>query len=125
MQKIPFRKLSIIALFVMLIIIATIGIFIHYQREIPAKPAIPVSHAAVAYGIRLDSLDIIYGAVANNQNLSSLLVDHIPHDVIDRIAKYTGEIFDVRKIKSGNRYARIFSKDSLKRTEYFISLLTD
>ena len=120
MQKIPFRKLSIIALFVMLIIIAAIGIFIHYQREIPAKPAILVSHVAVAYGIRLDSLDIIYGAVANNQNLSALLADYVPHDVIDRIAKGTGEIFDVRKIKSGNRYARIFSKDSLKRTEYFI-----
>ena len=120
MQKILFRKLSVFALFVMLIIIAAIGIFIHYQREIPAKPAIPVSHAAVAYGIRLDSLDIVYGTVANNQNLSALLADYVSNDVIDRIAKCNGEIFDVRKIRTGNRYARIFSKDSLKRTEYFI-----
>ncbi|MCX6267210.1 MAG: M23 family metallopeptidase [Bacteroidetes bacterium] len=40
--------------------------------------------------------------------------------MIDQIARETSEIFDVRKIKTGNSYARIFSKDTSKRTLYFI-----
>ncbi len=122
MMKISFRIYAIVALFVVLISIVAIGILLYYQRETPSGNAVvaPVPVPPVAYGIRLDSLDIVYGSVANNQNLSSILTAFVTDGMIDRIAKETRETFDVRKIKAGNRYARIFSKDSLKRTRYFI-----
>lgn len=120
MQKISFRSYSIITLFAILIIIVAIGILLYYQREIPVKPAVSAPPPPTAYGIRLDCMDIAYGSVATNQNLSSILAIYVPDSMIDRIAKETREIFDVRKLKAGNRYARIFSKDTSGRTLYFI-----
>jgi murein DD-endopeptidase MepM/ murein hydrolase activator NlpD len=119
MKKLSFRTYSVIALVTVLVIIAVTGVLIFYQREIPAKIDTPAVPPQVAYGIRLDSMEIMYGSVASNQNLSSILADHLPGGIIDQMAKRT-EIFDVRKIKAGNRYARIFSKDTLKRTLFFI-----
>ncbi|MCX6307061.1 MAG: peptidoglycan DD-metalloendopeptidase family protein [Bacteroidetes bacterium] len=122
MQKISLRTYSGIALFVVLIIVVIIGVLLYYQREVIVKPVAPAPHAPppVAYGIRLDSLDIVHGFVANNQNLSALLSPYISDGMIDRIARDAGDVFDVRKIKAGNRFARIFSKDSSRTTLYFI-----
>jgi len=111
---------SLIALFAVLMIIALTGIFLYYQRAIPVKTPIKVPPPPVAYGIRLDSMDIVYGTVANNQSLSSILSAHVAGGMIDRIAGETREVFDVRKIKAGNRYARIISRDTTGRTLYFI-----
>jgi murein DD-endopeptidase MepM/ murein hydrolase activator NlpD len=120
MKKLSFRLYSVIAVITVLLIAVVIGVVIYNQREIPANAVIQTPPPPVAYGIRLDSLQIVYGSVANNQNLSTLLAAFVPDGAIDRIAKETRDIFDVRKIKAGNRYARIFSKDSSKQTQYFI-----
>lgn len=120
MQKPTFRLFTVIALFTVLLLIAVTGVVLYYQRETTVKPAVTAPPLPMAYGIGLDSMDIVYGSVANNQNLSALLSAHVADGIIDRIAKGTGDIFDVRKIKAGNRYARIFAKDTSKRTLYFI-----
>jgi murein DD-endopeptidase MepM/ murein hydrolase activator NlpD len=120
MKKISLKTYSVIALFTILLLIAVIGILLFYQREIPVKPVAPAPPPSMAYGIRIDSLDISYGAVTNNQNLSSILSSFVTADLIDRISKEASGVFDVRKIKAGNRYARISSRDSLKKTLYFI-----
>jgi hypothetical protein len=120
MQKKNFRIYSIIALFTILTIVAVVGIILYFQRESVEKIAIPPPPAHVAYKINLDSMNIVYGTVANNQNLSTLLSGYVSNELIDRIAKNTSEVFDVRKFKAGNRYARIVSKDTLKTTRYFI-----
>ena len=120
MQKISVRAYSVTAIFVVLIIIVVIGVLLYHHREVTVKYAVPAPSPQVAYGIRLDSMDIVYGTVSNNQNLSSLLSAYVPDGLIDQIAKETKEIFDVRKIRTGGRYARIFTRDSTKRTQYFI-----
>jgi len=74
----------------------------------------------VAYNIHLDSLDIRYARVGANQNLSDILSSYIHSKWIDRIAKETRDVFDVRKMHSGNTWARIFTRDSSHRTLYFI-----
>ena len=84
----------------------------HVTSKVP-----PVNHA---YNIKLDSLEIHYSKVGKNQNLSNLLSPYIPAGLIDKIAKGTGDVFDVRKMHSGNPYARITSRDSTHRTLYFI-----
>ena len=120
MQNKRFRIYSIIALFTILTIIAVIGIIIYFQREIPEKAVIPPPPVHTAFKINLDSLNIVYGTVANNQNLSTILSGYVSNELIDRIAKNTSDVFDVRKFKAGNRYARIVSKDTLKTTQYFV-----
>ena len=64
----------------------------HVTSKVP-----PVNHA---YNIKLDSLEIHYSKVGKNQNLSNLLSPYIPAGLIDKIAKGTGDIFDVRKMHS-------------------------
>jgi len=120
MQKITFRTSSLIALFFVLGLIVVIGVFLYYQREMPVKSEMPAPPPPLAYGIRLDSVAIAYGTVADGQNLSTILSSYASEDAVEYIARDTKEIFDVRKIKAGNRYARIFSKDTTRRTLYFI-----
>jgi murein DD-endopeptidase MepM/ murein hydrolase activator NlpD len=120
MKKLSIKAYSLITLFTVLVIIAVTGIFLYVQREAPIRSVISPPLPPVMYGIRLDSMDFVSGSVASKQNLSTILAAYVPDGMIDRIAKETKEIFDVRKIKAGNRYSRIFSKDSLKRTLFFI-----
>ncbi|MFZ4521515.1 MAG: peptidoglycan DD-metalloendopeptidase family protein [Bacteroidales bacterium] len=112
---------SLIALFVVLIVIVVIGVLIYSQRERATdKPVAPVTAPTVAFGITLEGMEIVHGVVANNQNLSTLLGSYVPNSMIDQMANNGGGVFDVRKLKAGNRFARIVSKDSTKKTLYFI-----
>jgi murein DD-endopeptidase MepM/ murein hydrolase activator NlpD len=120
MQKLSFRNYSLITLFIMLLIIGLIGIVIYQQRQIPVKPAHQIPPPSMVYGIRVDSLDVVYGYVENNQNLSSILSAYVPGRIISSVQTAYKEVFDVRKIRAGNRFARILSKDSSRRTLYFI-----
>jgi len=73
-----------------------------------------------AYNIHIDSLDISFGVIKNNQNLSSILSSYISGNLIDKIARETSDIFDIRKIRPGQKYAFITTKDSVHRLNYFI-----
>ena len=102
------------ALAAVLIILLVSGIYIYKLRSVAKPEPKKAVYASQAYNIKLDSLIVAYGKVGNNQNLSSLLSDYVSAGLIDRIAKETGEVFDVRKIHSGNTFARILSRDSLR-----------
>jgi len=115
---------SVTLIFIILTIIILIGFFIPFSTKNPIISSIPEKKYLV-YNLSVDSLDIEYGNIGKNQNLSSILTEHVSAQIIDRIAKGTRELFDVRKIRSGGKYALIKSKDSLKRTLYFIYELND
>jgi len=119
-QNISLRTYSVAAVFLVLIIVTVIAFIFPFGKSIQAPVKVPVPQPKTAYKIGLDSLEITYGSVGNNQNLSSLLSAHIPGGMIDRIARETSYVFDVRKIHTGNIYARITTRDSTKRTHYFI-----
>jgi murein DD-endopeptidase MepM/ murein hydrolase activator NlpD len=74
----------------------------------------------LAYNIQVDTLDIVKEKVPSNASLSTLLQPYINAGIIDRIARESRDTFDVRKIRSGNSYARIITRDSLRRTLFFI-----
>ncbi len=112
---------SIAAVILILAIVVIIGLFFPFSARLNKKPhSIPVARQKMAYRIKLDSLQVIRGRVAPDQNLSTLLSSHISGGIIDKIARETRGVFDVRRIKAGNNYARIVTKDSLHRTLYFI-----
>lgn len=108
------------ALLPVLIITMVLLYLLYHARQ----KELPVSHKTqagqVAYNILLDSLDIRYARVGTNQNLSDILSPYVRPKWIDRIAKETRDVFDVRKMHSGNTWARIFTRDSSHRTIYFI-----
>ena len=88
-------------------------------RVEPEEPA-PDRISALAYHLSIDTLDIEYGEVKKNQNLSEILAPLVSMQTIDLIARTTRQIFDVRKIRPGNKYAVISTKDSLSRALFFI-----
>jgi murein DD-endopeptidase MepM/ murein hydrolase activator NlpD len=73
-----------------------------------------------AYGINIDSLKVIKGKVKKNEFLADILLDHgVSYKVIDYIARYTRDTFDVRKIRKGNKYSIICTRDSSEKALYF------
>ena len=120
MQKISHKTFSAVAVVILVLIAAVAGILFYPKKDVPVNPEVKPPSLPVAYGIRLDSMAIARGTVAKNQNLSVLMGSHVSALLIDRVAKESGKVFDIRKIKAGNNYARIYSKDSSGRTLFFI-----
>lgn len=81
----------------------------------------PVHVPKQSYGIVVDSLDADTGTVKKNEFLSDILLRHnVSYSTIDKLAKNTRKVFDVRKIRRGNRYVVISKKDSVEHPLYFI-----
>jgi murein DD-endopeptidase MepM/ murein hydrolase activator NlpD len=108
------------ALAAVLIILLFSGIYVYKLRSVVKPQPGKAVQVSQAYNLKLDSLTVAYGKVGNNQNLSDLLTGHVSAGLIDQIAKETGAVFDVRKIHSGNTFARILSRDSSHRMLYFV-----
>ena len=74
----------------------------------------------LAYGINVDTLTVYTGKVKRNEFLSDILLRYgVDYSDIDFIAKRTKDIFDVRKIVTGNNYSIICTDDSLNNALYF------
>lgn len=74
------------------------------------------------YGIEKDSFIIESGRVKYAQNLASLLGSYdVDYSIIHNLAVGSKDVYDVRKIKTGNQYT-IFSseKDSVLVPEWFV-----
>lgn len=73
------------------------------------------------YGLPVDSFLIEDRTVRPNQHLSHILGEFgVNMGVIDQIARQSKDVFDVRKIRGGNRYSIFQSPDSLAEARYFI-----
>lgn len=89
------------------------------QREVIFTESAPPI-IELAWGFPKDSLQIDTFNVRRNQNLSDILRPKgITAYQIDRIAKNSKGVFDVRKIKSGNNYY-LLNKDTTETPEVFI-----
>jgi len=75
----------------------------------------------IEYGIIVDSLLIFKDKVKRNQFLADILLSYdVDYQTIDKLAKQSKEIFDVRKIRAGNKYSVLCSNDSVKEVHYFV-----
>lgn len=73
------------------------------------------------YDIEIDSFEVIESKIKKNEFLANILLPHsIDYVTIDRLAKKSKSIFDVRKIAVGKKYTLLLSKDSSNRAQYFI-----
>lgn len=74
-----------------------------------------------AYGVRYDSLKMHKSKVQRNQNLSEILRDYdVSYPTIDKLARKSQAVFNVRDIRAGNAYCILYSEDSTRCAEYFI-----
>jgi len=97
---------------------------IHAEYEIPEliSDTFPEIHAPnLLYGLDEDSFYIEEGRVKRNQNLSDILSSRgVSYQDIDRLARNTKKVFDVRYIKAGNNYTLFYTPDTLKNPKYFV-----
>jgi murein DD-endopeptidase MepM/ murein hydrolase activator NlpD len=68
--------------------------------------------STIEYGFVTDSFLVVRDEFKRNQNLSSLLMQYqVPAVTIDKLAKASKEVFDVRKLAAGKPYTIFCSKD--------------
>ncbi len=73
------------------------------------------------YGIEVDSFKVVEATVKPNQFLSQILLNYnVSYGIIDRLAKQSRQIFDVRKIRENRDYTLLCSQDSAITAQYFI-----
>lgn len=73
------------------------------------------------YGFVIDSFYVEEDVVQKNENLSNILLKHgVSMQTIDKIAKKSVDVFNVKKIRSGNPYSILKTNDTLAVAQYFI-----
>lgn len=73
------------------------------------------------YGLPVDSFNLEDGVVRNNEYLSKILNERgVSMATIDKIARKSKDVFDVRKIKSGGKYTIFCTPDSLNEARFFV-----
>lgn len=89
--------------------------------EVDVTDSTEVEEIVYRYGIPMNDYDVDFGVVKRNQSLSVILSTHgLTGRQIHDLSVRSKEIFDVRKIRSGQPYAFFSTKDSLPVPEYFV-----
>lgn len=73
------------------------------------------------YGVCIDSLDVVEGQVQKNEFLANILQkEGVSYNTVNYIDRNHRDVFDVRKIKVGNKYVFLKTRDSIPTAKYWI-----
>lgn len=73
------------------------------------------------YGICIDSLNVVEGQVQKNEFLANILQrEGVSYNTVNYIDRNCRKVFDVRKIKVGNKYVFLTTRDSIPTAKYWI-----
>ena len=105
---------------ILLLILISIGCANNEKNGDSESEIAEVIVPKLAYGINVDTLLVIKDRVKKNEYLSEILLKYgVSYNDIDFIARHTKDIFDVRKIVTGNDYTIICPDDSIQKAMYF------
>lgn len=90
--------------------------------EVAVTDSADVQEMVYEYGIPADRYRVQYGIVQPRQSLGSILGEHgVSTGTVHRLGEKARDVFDVRRIRSGQAYALFFSKrDSLAPPRFFV-----
>lgn len=124
------KKLIIGIVVAVIFVISGLIYFFKYQfipakeeqiKEISDSLSVAEVEIPTLYDIPIDSFQIVEGKILRNQTLGSLLGQYnLPEGSQSRLISVPREVFDLRKIRSGNKYVLFFENDSLKTLRYFV-----
>jgi murein DD-endopeptidase MepM/ murein hydrolase activator NlpD len=78
----------------------------------------PANHI---YGIPSDSFDVTEGKISANSYLPALLAKYgVSPQVLDIVVKNSKDVFDIRKMRAGQKYTLLLTKDSVPRAKFMI-----
>jgi murein DD-endopeptidase MepM/ murein hydrolase activator NlpD len=91
------------------------------QQKVITKSEVAVPEPVYRYGLPIDSFQVVDGIVESGQHLSSVLSKFgVNLGTIDTIARNAKPVFDVRKIRQGNKFAIFQTADSTVKSKYFV-----
>ena len=116
------RKYVIIGIGIAIVAFFLTFIYLRFYYKIPPLGEDLVVHVPepkMLYGLKADSFHIEESTVMRNQNLSDILIDRgVSAQSVDQLAKNSVTVFDVRKMRAGNRYTMFYSTDANRRPLY-------
>jgi len=118
------RRIREIIYFVIVSVFFLFLVWFYYEKprdiRILQEEVLPVP-PRMEYGIRVDTLMVFRDKIGRNQFLSDILLPFgVDYSRIDLIARKSREVFDVRRLRAGNWYTIITTRDSSARPLYFI-----
>ena len=73
------------------------------------------------YGICIDNYDVVVDTIRKNQFLSNIMLKQdIDYNTITHIEKKHRKVFDIRKIKPGQKHTFLISRDSIPTPTFWI-----
>lgn len=91
------------------------------QQKINTEPEVAVPEPVYRYGLPIDSFQVVDGIVQSGEHLSSVLSKFgVNLGTIDTVARNANPVFDVRKIRQGNKFAIFQTTDSTAKSRYFV-----
>ena len=73
------------------------------------------------YHLNIDSLHILSDNVQNGESVGEILNTHnISFSAIDKVARLSKKLFDLRDVKAGGNYTLLFPDSTLSKPLYFI-----
>lgn len=123
------RPRNAVIIVIIIIFLLFIFYFFYIRKGLKSEIVISADYDSVEtaepvkrlYGIPVDSFYVEYGRISKNQNLSGILSRYnLPDGCFNKILEKSKDIFDLRKIRYGNKYTVFLSVDTLYEVRYFI-----
>lgn len=124
------KKSRIVIIALVLILIVFGGVWFYRYHYIPSPDILITPYADSSamvvetpkeYGIEIENYTIEYGVIGRNQTLGNLLRNYnLKPKTIQNLISVPRSSFDLRKIRSGNRYAVFITKDTNEYLDYFV-----
>ncbi|MBE0640292.1 MAG: M23 family metallopeptidase [Bacteroidales bacterium] len=120
-KRLKIFLIPIIALMIILLIIVFFKPIFKFNTNKPSEVEVEVAEPRMMYGFNVDTLTVVSETVRHNQFLANILLGYnVDYTTIDRLARETRRIFDVRKMRQGHNYSVILTNDSVPKARYFI-----
>lgn len=120
-MKNTFTTVKILSLFIIVLTLFSCGNEPIHKDINDFEETLPVYEPNLEYGLNLDSFIVHKNTLKPNEFLANILLKHhVPYPEIDRLAKASTKVFDVRRMASGRNYTMLCKKDSLEKVQYFI-----
>lgn len=92
------------------------------KEEVKSTPELPkIVKANFEYGYDLNEFNVIRDTIRSGNTFGGILdANHVPQAEIFSVVSKIKDSFDVRRVKVGNPYVLLNSKDSINKTQVFI-----
>jgi murein DD-endopeptidase MepM/ murein hydrolase activator NlpD len=121
-------KKAYLYFFALVLILLFSSVFLYYTSKtnpelvsVQSDSSLISTQCRLEYGFPVDSFEIVKGTITKNKILGDIMSEFsIPVKIIAKLESAAKGIFDFRKIKAGNNFAFLKSKNPANGTQYFV-----